>query len=540
MDAIQVSGTLSPQNAANEEVTAHTVQRGEFSGLSLTSLPSDVLITNLLPYISLQDVFACSLVNTSFREMIENNNVEAIRYCRDFCSPHIIENTRERYQAVLRPWLHQFGQSGRDTLEKLDKKTVHKRFPQLLFYSIAQTLGRAERFTVSRAGRLSEPATVDKLIYSPDGMHAISQQSFNGARLCRLVAGKWQPDICIDRDDTVERCGFSADSSQVVTVSSNLWIRLHKFVDNLWQEQAAIQHRDVLDVAALSSKCQVAVSGINLVIIYGYDGARWQEVLNTNCDYERPAVVFSPNGKHVVLACQKLRMYELVDGTWQFQKIVSHNRLAPYAIFSADGICLLTPLEHGRVKIHHHIAGQWQEPETLSLKNNITSASFSQDCHHVMLCSYSRESLITFLSCVNGAWQVNTTINYGSKRMTLFSFSPDSVHAMTGCVDHTVRIFQQVDGQWQQKTQIEISHGILYAQFSPYSTHIAVTTYDKDARIYGLVKGQWRMKCRLPASSERKATFSPTGVYLSTIRCREVNFWMINEDKQKKWAGLDF
>ena len=533
MDAIPVSGTPVPQNPANEKVTAHSVQRGQFSGFPLTKLPSEVLVNYLLPCMSLQDVSVCSRVNTRFREMIEANDVKAVSFCRNFCSSHITENTRERYHAVLRPWLQQFGQSGRDAMVKLDKKTDNLRFPQLLFYAIAQTLCRAERFAVSRAGIFSEDASTDNLIFSPDGMHAVSRLSMNGARLYRLVEGKWQSDICIGRDSEVEGCGFSADSSQVVTVSSDLWIRLHKFVDNYWQEQPAIQYRDGLDFAALSSKCQVAVSGSYKVFIYGYDGARWQQGLKIGCDYEKPQVIFSANGKHVLLACKNLSMYELVDGTWQFQKIVTHFHQPPYAIFSADGNCLLTHSGHFEVKIHHLVAGQWQESKTHFQNGNIVNAIISQDCHHVMLrslSSYRRDNLITFLCCVNGTWQVNTTINHHSERMTLFSFSPDSVHATTGCDDKTVRIYQQADGVWQQKKRIEMSHVILYAQFSPYGNHIVVTTCDKDARIYGLVKGHWHMKCRLQGGCERKAKFSPTGVYLSTNYGRKVNFWMIKED----------
>lgn len=538
MDAIPVSGTLVPQNPDNEKVTAHSVQRGQFSGFPLTKLPNEVLVNYLLPCMSLQDVLVFSRVNRSFRDMIEGNDVDAISYCRHFCSPHIIENTHERYQTILRPWLHQFGQSGRDAMAKLDKKTAHLQFPKLLFSSVAKTLGRAERLTVSQAGVFSEDSTINNLIYSPDGMHAVSHLLINGARLYRLVEGKWQSDICISRDSEVQGCGFSADSSQVVTVSSDLWIRLHKFVDNHWQEQPAIQYRDGLEFAALSSKCQVAVCGSYKVFIYGYDGARWQQAPKIDCDCESPTVKFSANGKHVfLLAGKDLSMYELVDGTWQLQK-VTRSHQPPYAKFSADGNCLLTPSGDHRVQVHHLVAGQWQESETLPLKHNIVNAIFSQDCHHVMLCSYP--SLITFLCCVNGTWQVNRTINHYSKRMTLFSFSPDSVHAMTGCDGNTVRIFQQVDGLWQQKTQIKISHGISYAQFSPYGNHIVVTTYDKDARIYGLVKGHWHMKCRLQGEGHRKAKFSPTGVYLSTNYDHKVNFWMIKEDMSKKLgAGLD-
>ena len=549
MDAILVSGGLAPQNPANEEVTAHSVQRGQFSCFPLAGLPNELLANYLLPCMSLQDVYACSRVNSRFRDIIKDNHVDAISFCRNFCSPHIIDNTRERYQTIFRPWLHQFGQSGRDTIVKLDKKTEHTRFPQILFYSIAQTLARAERFAVSQAGIFTESATIEKLIYSPDGMHAISNLLVNGARLYRFVEGKWQSDICISPDTTVQHCGFSTDSSKVVTVSWNLRIRLHQFVDNRWQEQASVQCPYGLNFAALSGKCQVAVSGNHMIIIYGYDGARWQQQLKTDSDYEWPKAIFSPSGKHVVLACKNLLMYELVDGAWQSQKIVAYahpgrtaissadNRLLTgpdfynsccnNTIFSADGSCLLTPSQILNVKIHYLVAGQWQESENLPLKEYLISASFSQDCHHLMLRLSDR--LISFLSCVNGTWQVNTTIKNNSY-VILCSFSPDSVHAMAGCEDKTVRIFQQADRQWQAKTRIEIGYDIYYAQFSPCGTHLVVTT-DRDARTYGLVKGHWHMKCHIQGlSDQREAKFSPTGVYLSTTCYRHVNFWKISGD----------
>ena len=563
MDAIQASGVLAPQNPV--QVTAHSVQRGQFSRFPLAGLPSEVLVKYLLPSLPLQDVYAYSSVSTRFRDMITGNDVDAISFCRNFCSPHIIGDARERYQTIFRPWLHQFGQSGREAMVKLDKIKEYLRFPQVLFFSIARTLGRAERFAVSQAGVFTENATIENLIFSPDGMHAIGRLSVSGVRLYRFVEGKWQSDTLIG-PDTIVQCGFSADSSQVVTFSWNLRIRLHQLVDNRWQEQEGVECPDGLRFAGLSGKCQVAVSGNHTVIIYGYDGARWQQELKAECYYKRPKVIFSPNGKHVVLACNNLLMYELVDGTWQFQKIVSYVPPKPTAIvsvgegyippllyvkditefrcndsatFSADGSCLLTHTGNFKVKVHCLVAGQWQESETLHLKGYMVSASFSQDRHHVML--RLDNMLVTFLSCVNGTWQVNTTIQHNSD-VSFYSFSPDCVHAMTGCGDKTVRIFQQADGQWQEKTQIEINHDILHAQFSPCGTHIVVTTNCNDARIYGLVKGRWRMKCLilLELSKLGEAKFSPTGVYLSTTCAREVNFWRIKEDMSKKLgAGLD-
>ena len=565
MDAIQVSGILAPQNPV--QVTAHSVQRGQFSRFPLAGLPSEVLAKYLLPCMPLQDVYAYSSVSTRFRDMIAANHVDAISFCRNFCSPHIIGYARERYKTIFRPWLHQFGQSGREAAEELDKKKEHRRFPQILFFSIARVLGRAERFAVSQAGIFTENTAIDNLIFSPDGMHAIAMLLVSGVRLYRFVEGKWQSDTLIG-PDTIEQCGFSADSSQVVTISWNHRIRLHQLVDNRWQEQEGVECPDGLGFAALSGKCQVAVSGNHTVIIYGYDGARWQQELKTKCDYKRPKVIFSPNGKHVVLACNNLSMYELVDGTWQFQKIVSYVPPEPMAIgsaeegyilprlniedikefrcdasvtFSADGSCLLTHIGNFKVKIYYLVAGRWQESETLHLKGYMASASFSQDCRHVMLHQHSM--LVTFLSCVNGTWQVNTTIPQNSD-VILYSFSPDCVHAMIGCGDKTVRIFQQADGQWQEQTRIEINHEILHAQFGSFGTHIVVTTKCNDARIYGLVKGCWRMKCLILQESSywRKAKFSPTGVYLSTICAREIDFWMIrgiSSTPEKKGAVLD-
>ena len=555
MDAIPVSGSHAPRNPAHEEVAEHSFQCGQFSGFQLASLPNELLVNFILPRMAIQDVYACSQVSTLFRDMIQANHVDAISFCRNFCSADTFDNARERYQTIFRPWLHQLGQSGRDAIVKLDKKTVHKRFPQIMFYSIAQALGRAERFAVSQAGTFTETATINKLIYSPDGMHAISNLLVNGVRLYRFVEGKWQSGICISPDSIVEHCGFSADSSRVVTVSTRLRISLHQFVDNRWQEQASIKCPDTLSFAALSGRCQVAVSGNRLVIIYGYDGVQWQQEQKIYCGCERPKVIFSPNGKHVVMASKNLLMYELVDGTWQFQRTLAYAHPGPEArlsandvsrlmerdnfdancndigIFSADGSCLLIPTWDLKVKIYHLVAGQWQESETFPLKTHMLSASFSQDCHHAML--RLDAGLITFLNCVNGRWQVNTTIKHNSNNM-VYSFSPDGVHAMTCCDDKTIRIFQLADGQWQKKSRIEINHEVVYAQFSPCGTHIVVTTDCQDARIYGLVKGRWHMKCCIQGLSYRhRAKFSPTGVYLSTTRKCEVNFWMINAENRK-------
>lgn len=525
MDAIPVAAAYEPGKPLNKEVASQPSQGGQFPFFPLYQLPSEVLGKYLLPCLSLQDVCACSLVNRRFRDIIKANHVKAVSFCRNFCSSRITEKSRERYQTVLRPWLHQFGQSGRDAIAKLDKKTDHAQFPQLLFYSIAQTLGRTEKLAVSQAGTFDEASRILNMSFSPDGMHAIARLLGPGARLYRLVAGKWQSEIFISPDSWVGDGAFSADSSQVVTTSWKRQIRLHKFIGNHWQEQASLQYADKLYVSAISGKCQVAVSGNFKVIIYGYDGAQWQQEFNLDCEVDRPAVRFSPDEKHFALACNDLLMYQLVDGKWQFQKTVAYSCLEPVATFSPDGSRLLSLAMDLKVKIHHLVAGEWQESDSLPVRNYVVDASFSPDCRHVML--LLRMGLVTFLSCVRGVWQINATIEY-SDSVAENAFSPDSVHAMTVCLDKTVRIFQQAGGQWQEKTQIKFNDTILYARFSPCGTHIVGTADDGDARIYGLVNGEWHMKCSIEdVFSGCGATFSPIGGYLSTTSIRTVNFFTL-------------
>lgn len=528
MNAIHVAGACQPRNPVNDELASQSVQRKQFSFFPLSELPNEVLGKYILPYMSYKDVCACSQVNTTFRDIIETNHVNAVSFCRNFCSSRITEKARERYQTVLRPWLHQFGQSGRDAIVKLDKKTEHKRFPQLLFYSIAQTLGRTEKLAVSQAGTFTETAFIGDVSFSPDGMHAIATLLGPGARLYQLVEGKWQSKIFLSPDSTVGKCRFSADSSQVVTTSWNRRIRLHKLVGNHWQEQASLKYADGLYVTALSDKCKVAVSGDYAVIIYGYDGAQWQQEFEKICDEDRPKVRFSPDEKHFVLACKNLLMYELVDGKWQFQKTVICSRLQPFAIFSPDGNRLLTASWDFEVKIHHLIAGQWQESGTFPMDYSIKDASFSPDCQHVMIQLFTCP--VIFLSFVDGAWQASTPIKH-SDSVTLFSFSPNGAHAITGFIDNTVRIYQQAGGQWQQKAQIGFNDIIINAKFSPCGTHIVVTTNDGDARIYGLVNGQWHMKCRIQyVYAGCGAKFSPIGGYLSSTCADMVNFFTLVSD----------
>ena len=525
MDAISIAAAYEPRNPLNEEVASQSSQRRQFPFFPLSELPNEVLGKYLLPCLPLQDVCACSLVNRKFRDIIEANHVKAVSFCRNFCSSRITEKSHERYQTVLRPWLHQFGQIGRDAIAKLDKKTDHAQFPQLLFYSIAQTLGRAEKFAVSQAGTFDEASRILNMSFSPDGMHAIATLLGPGARLYRLVAGKWQSEIFISPDSWVGDGTFSADSSQVVTASWKRQIRLHKFIGNHWQEQASLYYADKLYVSEISGKCQVAISGNFKVIIYRYDGAQWQQEFNMDCDVDRPAVRFSPDEKHFALACNDLSMYELVDGKWQFQKTVINSCIEPAAKFSPDGSHLLSLSWDRKVKIHHLVAGEWRESNSLPMSNYVVDASFSPDCRHVML--QLRMCLVTFLSCVRGVWQINATIEY-SNSVTENAFSPNGVHAMTVCQDKTVRIFQQAGGQWQEKTQIKFNDTILYARFSPCGTHIVVTADDGDTRIYGLVNGEWHMKCSIEdVFSGCGATFSPIGGYLSATCIRTVNFFTL-------------
>ena len=497
----------------------------------MSELPNEVLAKYLLPCMSLQDICACARVNRRFRDIIDANHVNAVSFCCNFCSPHITEKVHEKYQTVFRRWLHQFGPSGREHIVKLDQKTDHIRLPQLLFYSIAKTLGSAEKLAVSPAGSFTETAIVCDVSFSPDGIHAMASFLGSGARLYRLVDGKWQSESFISPDSMVDKLRFSADSSKVITAASDRWIRLHKFVGNNWQEQACFQRLDGLHVAAISGQCQMALAGINRVIIYGYDGAQWQRGYDES-DLEQASIAkvkFSPDGKYFVVAWKNLSMYGLVDGKWQLQKTVPDSCIEPLFRFSSDGYRLLSVFRKRKVKIHHLVAGEWQESNTFPLRSNIMGCRFSPDGRQVML--YLETNSITFLSFVNGVWQINATINHPDL-LAFFKFSPNGVYAMTSCYN-TVRFFQQAGGQWQQKTQIKIDGGVARVRFSPCGTHIAVTNANDGtvATIYGLLNGQWHMKCHiLGVKYGRGVRFSPIGGYLSAISTKKLNFFTLISD----------
>lgn len=530
MDAMLAAGACTPQNPVNEEEPTQSVKHKRFSSFPFSKLPDEVLGKYLLPYMSLQDICACARVNGRFRDIIDANLLNAVCFCRNFCSPHITEKAREKYQTVTRRWLHQFGPGGREHIVKLDQKTAHTRFPELLFYSIAKTLVRAEELAVSPAGSFTEKAIVRDVSFSPDGIHAMASFLGSGARLYRLVDGKWQSGLLISPDSMVDKLRFSADSSKVITAASDRWIRLHKLVGNNWQEQACLRRADGLHVAALSGQCQMALAGIKRVIIYGYDGAQWQQEYDES-DLDQalvPKVRFSPDGKHFVLACKNLSMYALVDGKWRLQETVPDSCIEPVFRFSPDGNRLLSVFRERKVKIHHLVAGEWQESNTFPLRSNIMGCRFSPDGRQVML--YLETNSITFLSFVNGVWQISGTMNH-SNSLSVFKFSPNGMYAMTGCYDNTVKFFQQAGGQWQQKMQIKINEGLSHVTFSPCGTHIAVTNDENIATIYGLRNGQCYMKGHIPGVKYgRGVRFSPIGGYLSANSAKKLNFFTLISD----------
>ena len=529
MDAIPVAGTCTPRNPVNEEQSTQSVKCKRFSFFPLFELPEEVLVKHLLPCMSFQDICACAQVNRRFRDIIDANYVNAVSFCRNFCSPHITEKAHEKYQTVLRRWLHQFGQSGQELIVKLDQETEHKRFPQILFYSIAKTLGMTKKLAVSQAGSFTRAPIVHDMLFSLDGIHAITAFQGSGARLYRLVEEKWQLETVISPDSMVLKFMFSADSSEVITVSSDCWIRLHKFVGNNWQEQACLRHVNRLYPSAISGQCQVALTGNNRIIIYRYDGAQWQQEYDESClDQSILTARFSPDGKHFVLACYDLLMYELVDGKWQLRKIIPDSRQGPLFRFSSDGNQLLSALRGRKLQIHHLVAGEWQELNTFLLSSEINGFRFTPDGQHVMLCLATHS--ITFLSFVNGVWQINATMNH-PESVEAYAFSPNGLYAITGCHDNTVRIFQQAGGQWQQKKLIKVDGRVKYASFSPCGTHIAVTTRNDVATIYGLLNGQWHMKCRIPGvKCWSEARFSPIGGYLSIASIDKLNFFTLIGD----------
>ena len=161
-----------------------------------------------------------------------------------------------------------------------------------------------------------------------------------------------------------------------------------------------------------------------------------------------------------------------------------YSVVIPYRDFTepisqeSDGNRLLSAIRGRRLKIHHLAAGEWHELNTFRLSSEIINFLFTPDGQHVMLCL--EKCSITFLSFVNGMWQINATMNHPNV-VSAYAFSPNGAYAMTGCHDNTVRIFQQAGGQWQEKEQIKVDDRVLYAGFSPYGTHthIAVTT-EKD------------------------------------------------------------
>ena len=531
MDAILSVGACKPRNPVNEEGATRSVQRQHLSFLTLSELPDDVLVKHILPCMSFRDICACAQVNRRLRDIIDASHVNAISYCRNFCSSRITDKAHEKYQTVLRCWLHQFGQGGRELIVKLDQNTGNIRFPQLLFYSIAKTLGMAQKLAVSQAGSFDRVPIVFDILFSLDGINAITAFQGLGARLYRLVEGKWQLETVISPDSRVYKFMFSADSSQVITASSDNRIRLHKFVNNNWQEQTCLQNINGLYASAFSGQCQIALTGNNRIIVYGYDGAQWQQEYDkSGLDQCLPRVTFSPDGKYFVLACNNLSLYGLVDGKWRLQKTIPNSRQAPLFLFSSDGNRLLSAIRGRRLKIHHLAAGEWHELNTFRLSSEIINFLFTPDGQHVMLCL--EKCSITFLSFVNGMWQINATMNHPNV-VSAYAFSPNGAYAMTGCHDNTVRIFQQAGGQWQEKEQIKVDDRVLYAGFSPYGTHthIAVTTEKDVATIYGLLKGQWHMKCRIPdVERGSEVRFSPIGGYLSIASTDKLNFFTLISD----------
>ena len=163
--------------------------------------------------------------------------------------------------------------------------------------------------------------------------------------------------------------------------------------------------------------------------------------------------------------------------------------------------------------------------------------SFSSDGYHFV--TASDYNTVKIWELVDGQWQEKTTIQHAGS-VNNASFSPDGYHLVTTSDDDTAKIWGFVDGQWQEKATIQHTDCVNSASFSHDGCHLVTASGDHTTKIWGLVDGQWQEKNTIQHIDwVNNASFSPDGYHLVTVyRYHTAKIWGVVDGQWREKATI--
>ncbi|MBU1750486.1 MAG: TIR domain-containing protein [Chloroflexi bacterium] len=241
-------------------------------------------------------------------------------------------------------------------------------------------------------------------------------------------------------------------------------------------------------------------------------GVSWQVTLNDPSSKGLDSAEYSPDGRWIVTAGDKVLVWDVANGR-QVRALPVTPRPdggPPYwfgsAAYSPDGKWIAAA-NGDVVRVWNAATGQ--ETMALPQPSNVNSVVYSPDGRQIA--AVAAGSAVWILDAVNG--QQTRELPHPS---IVFSaaYSPDGQRIVTTCGDDLVRIWDAVSGR--QVMEWPGSIGVHSATFSPDGQRIVTTSVDDMARVWDVATGFEMMTLRGHAREINSAVYSPDGRWIVT------------------------
>ena len=385
---------LDLSSRQNDAQTSSVVK---YNGRDIDTLPNEMVV-NILSYLNLQDVSNCRGVSQRWKKVVDDYQIMLRAFYRRFQPQKSLLNAYnvELYDSSTKGWLNKFGDEGKKAIMPLDQHLKNRLFPQILFWSTAQVLGRTKAFCCESILTIEHADSVISARFSADGKHIMTVSNDKTAKIYDLIDKEWQEKTIIKHSNRVKNLSLcqSADGKHMVAIPNYTCntAKIYDLIDEEWQEKATIKHDCPVYSAYFSAdgKNIVTVSMDNTAKIHGLNNEQWQEKDTIKHNDTLEEICLSADGKHVVTAsCDNTaKIYGVdSDGHWQEKATIQHDGIVHSACFSADGKHVVTASCDNTAKIYGLNRRQWQEKATIKHDGWVKSACFSPDGKYVMTTS---------------------------------------------------------------------------------------------------------------------------------------------------------
>ena len=427
---------LDLSSRQNDAQTSSVVK---YNGRCIDILPNEML-DNIFSFLGLQDVSNCRCVSRRWKKVIDDYQIMPYAFCRRFqFQKHSLNAYNvELYDSSTKGWLNKFGDEGKKAIMPLDQHLKSKLFPQILFWSIAQVLGRTKAFCCESILTIEHADSVIKSCFSPDGKQITTFYNDKTAKIYDLIDKEWQEKTIIERsswDNNAFLC-LSADGKHMLKAFNSNTAKIYKLIDGDWQEKATIKHNLPVNSACFSADAK--------------------HIVTASCDYTA-------------------KIYKLIDNEWQEKDTIKHDHPVNSACFSADAKHVVTASDDNTAKIYGVGSDEhWQEKATIKHNDKVKNACFSGDGKHVVTASNDKTAKIYGVSS-DEHWQEKATIQHDDIVRNA-CFSPDAKHVVTASNDKTAKIYGLNHRQWQEKATIKHGGGVKSACFGPDGKYVMTTS----------------------------------------------------------------